>query len=213
MDKPGYIYIVASQRNGTIYTGVTSDLPKRIHEHRNGLIRGFTRKYGCKLLVWYQAFDDLDAARHRELQIKEWKRAWKLRIIEEMNPDWKDLYDTLWLQRGRLVPRRRPGPSRKLQETGSRLSPGNKGPRTAHYRSPAKPVLSDAAGGVEGARGPAGKAARNRIPAIEGKWRAVGLAFPTMRSVGLGAGPVLRQQDSPCHARRGEHSRNGPSRE
>jgi putative endonuclease len=96
MNKPGYVYIVASRRNGTIYTGVTSDLPKRIHEHRFGLIRGFTRKYGCKLLVWYQAFDDLDAARHRELQIKEWKRAWKLRLIEELNPDWDDLYTTLF---------------------------------------------------------------------------------------------------------------------
>jgi putative endonuclease len=96
MNKPGYVYIVASQRNGTIYTGVTSDLPKRIHEHRFGLIAGFARKYGCKLLVWYQAFDDLDAARHRELRIKEWKRAWKLRLIEELNPDWHDLYTTLF---------------------------------------------------------------------------------------------------------------------
>ena len=95
MQKAGYIYIMASRRNGTLYLGVTSDLPKRTYEHRTGLIPGFTRRYGCKLLVWYQTFDDLDAARHRELQMKEWKRAWKLRVIEEMNPDWNDLYDSL----------------------------------------------------------------------------------------------------------------------
>jgi putative endonuclease len=86
VDKVGYVYIMASRRNGTLYIGVTSDLLKRVYEHRNGSIGGFTRKYGCKLLVWYQAFDDLDAARHRELQMKEWRRAWKLRVIEEINP-------------------------------------------------------------------------------------------------------------------------------
>ena len=96
MDKAGYVYIMASRRNGTLYLGVTSDLPKRAYEHRNDLIAGFTREYGCRLLVWYQAFDDLDAARHRELQMKEWRRAWKLRVIEEMNPDWSDLYETLF---------------------------------------------------------------------------------------------------------------------
>ena len=96
MDKPGYVYIMASRRNGTLYIGVTSDLPKRVYEHRNGLIGGFTKKYGCKRLVWFQAYDDLDAARHRELQMKEWRRAWKLRVIEEMNPEWEDLFDTLF---------------------------------------------------------------------------------------------------------------------
>ena len=95
MNKSGYVNIMASQRNGTIYLGVTSDLLQRVHQHREGLIAGFSRKYGCKLLVWYQAHDDLDAARHRELQMKEWKRAWKLRRIEEMNPDWNDLYPSL----------------------------------------------------------------------------------------------------------------------
>jgi putative endonuclease len=87
MDKYGYVYIMASRRNGTLYIGVTSDLPGRVYAHRNGLIGGFTKKYGCKLLVWYQAFDDMDSARHRELQMKEWRRAWKLRVIEEMNPE------------------------------------------------------------------------------------------------------------------------------
>jgi putative endonuclease len=86
MDKAGSVCIMASRRNGTLYLGVTSDLIQRIDQHREGLIPGFSRKYGCKLLVWYQAFDDLDAARHRELQMKEWRRLWKLRVIEEMNP-------------------------------------------------------------------------------------------------------------------------------
>jgi putative endonuclease len=96
MSKPGYVYILASRRNGTLYIGVTSDLPKRVFEHRTGAVPGFTRQYGCKILVWYQPFEDLDAARHRELQMKEWRRAWKLRIIEEMNPDWADLYESLF---------------------------------------------------------------------------------------------------------------------
>jgi putative endonuclease len=96
VEKPGYVYILASRRNGTLYIGVTGDLPTRIYEHKIGAVRGFTRKYDCKYLVWYQAFDQLDAARQRELQMKEWKRAWKLRVIEEMNPDWDDLYDSLF---------------------------------------------------------------------------------------------------------------------
>jgi putative endonuclease len=96
MDRAGYVYILASRRNGTLYIGVTSDLQSRIHEHKIGAVRGFTRKYGCKTLVWYQAFDQLDCARRRELQMKEWRRAWKLRVIEEMNPDWTDLYEMLF---------------------------------------------------------------------------------------------------------------------
>ena len=96
MGKAGYVYIMASRRNGTLYLGVTSDLPKRACEHRTGLISGFTRRYGCKLLVWYQAFDDLNSARYRELQMKEWRRSWKLRVIEELNPNWDDLYETLF---------------------------------------------------------------------------------------------------------------------
>lgn len=93
--KSGCVYIMASGRNGTLYIGVTSDLPKRAWEHRNGVVPGFTRKYGCKLLVWYAAFEDLQQARLRELQMKKWKRLWKLSEIEHMNPDWKDLYPTL----------------------------------------------------------------------------------------------------------------------
>ena len=95
MEKRGYVYIMASARNGTIYIGVASDIVKRAWEHRNGVVKGFTRKYGCKLLVWYEAFDSIEAARHRELQMKEWRRAWKLREIEALNPNWDDLFPSL----------------------------------------------------------------------------------------------------------------------
>ncbi|MES2441291.1 MAG: GIY-YIG nuclease family protein [Pseudomonadota bacterium] len=91
----GFVYIMASGRNGTLYTGATSDLPKRAWEHRNGVVEGFTRKYRCKLLVWYQVCDSVEAARLRELQMKEWQRAWKIREIEGLNPDWDDLFDSL----------------------------------------------------------------------------------------------------------------------
>jgi putative endonuclease len=73
----------------------TSDLPKRAWEHRTGVVAGFTRKHRCKLLVWYQAFDSIEEARRRELQMKEWKRAWKLREIEGFNPEWEDLFERL----------------------------------------------------------------------------------------------------------------------
>jgi putative endonuclease len=94
--KAGYVYIMASRRNGTLYIGVTSDLVKRAWEHRNGVVPGFTRKYGCKLLVWYAAHDDLQQARLRELQMKKWKRIWKLSEIEQQNPEWRDLYPKLF---------------------------------------------------------------------------------------------------------------------
>ena len=94
--KAGFVYIMASQKNGTIYLGVTSDLAKRAYEHRNGLIEGFTKENDCKLLVWFEAFDHLQDARQRELQMKEWKRAWKIKRIEEANLDWDDLYPTLF---------------------------------------------------------------------------------------------------------------------
>ena len=93
--RAGYVYIMASGRNGTLYIGVTSDLVKRVWEHRNGVVAGFTKKHGCKTLVWYAAFDDIQQARLRELQMKKWKRLWKLSEIEQMNPDWDDLYPTL----------------------------------------------------------------------------------------------------------------------
>lgn len=87
---------MASGRNGTLYIGVTSDLVKRASEHRHGMVPGFTKKYGCKLLVWYEACDDLQDARLRELQMKKWKRLWKISTIEMMNPDWRDLYPALF---------------------------------------------------------------------------------------------------------------------
>jgi putative endonuclease len=94
--KAGYVYIVASRKNGTIYVGSSSDLIRRACEHREGLTEGFTKENGCKLLVWYEAHDDLQEARQRELKIKEWKRAWKIRLIEEQNLEWDDLYPTLF---------------------------------------------------------------------------------------------------------------------
>ena len=96
MNKSGYVYIMASRRNGTIYLGVTSDLAARAYQHRNGVIEGFTKTYGCKLLVWYEVHDDLDNARLRELQMKKWNRQWKLSEIERMNPDWNDLFESLF---------------------------------------------------------------------------------------------------------------------
>ena len=94
--KSPAVYMLASGRNGTLYTGVTSDLIKRVWQHREGVIDGFTKETGCKTLVWFQAFGDLQEARLRELQMKEWKRLWKLRVIEEMNPEWDDLFESLF---------------------------------------------------------------------------------------------------------------------
>jgi putative endonuclease len=95
VDRPGYVYIMASGRNGTIYVGVTSDLVRRAYQHRTGMIAGFTRQHGCGLLVWYEAYDDIQDAREKERRMKKWNRQWKLTDIERMNPAWKDLYPTL----------------------------------------------------------------------------------------------------------------------
>jgi putative endonuclease len=95
MTNPGYVYIMASRRNGTLYIGVTSDLIARVFGHRQGVIRGFTKRYGCKILVWFEHHDDLQDARQRELQMKEWRRAWKIELIAKMNPAWDDLYPGL----------------------------------------------------------------------------------------------------------------------
>lgn len=90
-----YVYILASKRNGTLYTGHTDDLAGRIWAHKEGLGSIFTRKYGVKTLVWYEAHDTRESAKWREYRIKAWKRDWKLRLIEKDNPDWDDLYLTL----------------------------------------------------------------------------------------------------------------------
>ena len=87
-----YVYIVTNKRNGTLYTGVTSDLKGRIWQHKAGVVEGFSKKYGLKMLVWYEIHDDINEAIRRETQIKKWERKWKLRMIEELNPDWLDLY-------------------------------------------------------------------------------------------------------------------------
>jgi putative endonuclease len=89
------VYMLASKRNGTLYTGVTSNLAARIHQHRNGLIRGFTRDYGVKLLVWFEPHATMHSAITREKRIKKWNRAWKLQLIEAANPEWRDLAEEL----------------------------------------------------------------------------------------------------------------------
>jgi len=85
------VYILASRKNGTLYTGVTADLVKRLYEHRNGLIEGFTKDYGVKRLVWFELHDRLESAILREKRIKKWNRQWKIELIEAENPDWDDL--------------------------------------------------------------------------------------------------------------------------
>ena len=92
-----FTYIVASQRNGTLYTGSTDNLIKRINQHRAGHFDGFTAKYGVAILVWYEVHETRHAAFVRERQIKEWKRVWKLELIEKSNPGWIDLLDTFGL--------------------------------------------------------------------------------------------------------------------
>jgi putative endonuclease len=86
---------MASHRNGTLYVGVTNDLARRVSEHRNGVGATFTRRYDVKRLVWYERHADVGEAIAREKQLKKWERAWKLELIEAMNPDWPDLYETL----------------------------------------------------------------------------------------------------------------------
>jgi len=89
------VYIMANKRNGTLYVGVTSDLIKRAYEHREGLASGFTKRYGCAMLVWYELHETMTAAIEREKHLKAGSRKKKLALIERMNPGWTDLYDTL----------------------------------------------------------------------------------------------------------------------
>jgi putative endonuclease len=90
-----FVYILASDRNGTLYVGVTNDLVRRVYEHKNKVIRGFTSRYGVARLVWFEVYDDPATAIAREKEIKKWRRAWKLRLIEESNPQWLDLYEQI----------------------------------------------------------------------------------------------------------------------
>ncbi|MEM8485820.1 MAG: GIY-YIG nuclease family protein [Bacteroidota bacterium] len=95
MPKQGYVYILVSKRNGTLYTGVTSDLSRRMEEHRAGVAHRFTRRFGVNLLVYYELHDEIGLALSREKQIKNWKRIWKLQLIESINPNWVDLSSEL----------------------------------------------------------------------------------------------------------------------
>jgi putative endonuclease len=92
MEKPSYVYILASKRNGTLYTGVTSDLVKRVYQHKSDLVGGFTRKYQVHQLVYFEQHLEIREAILREKQIKNWKRQWKLNLIEKSNSGWRDLY-------------------------------------------------------------------------------------------------------------------------
>ena len=91
----GYVYILTNRPNGILYVGVTSDLVRRVFEHRSGFIEGFTKRYGLKRLVYFERFDDIRDAIQREHNIKHWSRAWKVRKIVTMNPDWDDLFETI----------------------------------------------------------------------------------------------------------------------
>jgi putative endonuclease len=93
--KSYYVYILASQRNGTLYIGVTNDLKRRIYEHREGLVDGFTKQYGVKDLVYFEETNDVFSALEREKRLKIWKRAWKIDLFVKVNPEWKDLYPDL----------------------------------------------------------------------------------------------------------------------
>ena len=95
MDGQPAVYILASKRNGTLYIGVTSDLPKRAWEHREGFVDGFTKKYNVHRLVHYELFEDMQNAITREKRLKKWRRAWKIRLIEEKNPRWDDLWSQI----------------------------------------------------------------------------------------------------------------------
>ena len=95
MKRQPCVYMLASKRNGTLYTGVTSNLLKRIWEHKNHVVEGFTNKYNISNLVWYEVHETMTSAISREKAIKNWKRAWKINVIEAFNPEWRDLYDDL----------------------------------------------------------------------------------------------------------------------
>lgn len=89
------VYVLASKRNGTLYVGVTSDLKKRVYQHKHDVLEGFTKKYGVHTLVYYECCESVEAALAREKQLKKWNRKWKLNLIERGNPEWRDLYEEL----------------------------------------------------------------------------------------------------------------------
>lgn len=108
-----FVYMLASRRNGTLYVGVTNDVMRRTWEHRNELVEGFTKKYGVHILVWYESYEDIDVAIAREKRLKKWNRAWKIKLIEERNSGWNDIY------------------ARLLEEIALPDMPGSPSPRSA----------------------------------------------------------------------------------
>jgi putative endonuclease len=90
-----YVYMLANKRNGTIYVGLSDDLVKRVWQHRTGLMPGFTQRYGVKSLVWYEQHESRESAFRQERRMKKWNRAWKIELIEKMNPVWRDLWDEI----------------------------------------------------------------------------------------------------------------------
>src|SRR3990172_2916816 len=127
-----YVYILASNRNGTLYVGVTNNLIRRVYEHKNNLVKGFTEKYGVHMLVHYESCESVESAIRREKQLKEWQRKWKLRLIEETNPQWRDLYDE-------IAPGFRPSPESSMSHgTPQRM----KVPQSAWPRREPTPALS-----------------------------------------------------------------------
>jgi putative endonuclease len=95
VSKQPAVYILSSKRNGTLYVGVTSDLVKRVWAHKNNLVEGFTKRYGVHQLVWYELHESMESAIKREKRLKDWKRKWKLQLIESANPNWEDLYPSI----------------------------------------------------------------------------------------------------------------------
>ena len=95
MDRAAYVYILASRLNGTLYIGVTANLVRRVWEHRQGVVEGFTKQYGVKMLVWYEVHSEIREAIAREKQLKQWNRAWKLKLIHRFNPSWRDLFEDI----------------------------------------------------------------------------------------------------------------------
>ena len=95
MERIPCVYLLASKRNGTLYIGVTSQLPQRIYQHKHNLVDGFTKKYHVHLLVWYEVHETMESAISREKELKRWRRKWKIELIKHMNPEWLDLYSAI----------------------------------------------------------------------------------------------------------------------
>ena len=119
--KTYYVYILANQKNGTLYVGMTNNLVRRVHQHRNGLVDGFTKKHRIHQLVYFESHSDVHQAIAREKRLKRWRRQWKIKLIEKQNPGWKDLYESLMGEGECWVP---------AQKTAGTTLEG--GPRGAH---------------------------------------------------------------------------------